>query len=477
MLLTSLRFLRQGQAFPPASERKRLERYRNNRLLFEGEHALVYREAFRRIERVIGNFEEVISYGVIFNYQKLMSLKTADFVCASPPRITVADDAKQKLIDKILQETDFYRKLYCSVLDISRYGDSVFQVSKGKDSKPELTVISPKYWFPVVDGDNIRKFAYHVFAWRYIINADRKQYGLAVQIHKPDEPGVCECHRYELRGQKGSFSVGKELTRKKEISLETEMNVCPVFVVSNVPTSDNPFGQDDYDSVDSIISELCVRVSQIEKVLDKFSNPTMAGSANLLERDEITGEYHFRYGNFVPLVDGDAPPEMIVWNADMEANFKMIELLINQLYALSEMGSAAFGDLSHSAGNVTSGSALRRLMISPLAKARRIAMHYEKPIREMLSLCAAVDGVTIEPQEITVQWNDGLPADPMEEANILNLRTGGKATLSRYTALRRFDGMSDSDADEELAAIEQEDASIGMGNVPVNEPESVAVDE
>ena len=117
------------------------------------------------------------------------------------------------------------------------------------------------------------------------------------------------------------------------------------------------------------------------------------------------------------------------------------------------------------------------VMISPLAKARRIAMHYEKPIREMLSLCAAVDGVTIEPQEITVQWNDGLPADPMEEANILNLRTGGKATLSRYTALRRFDGMSDSDADEELAAIEQEDASIGMGNVPVNEPESVAVDE
>ena len=167
-ILTSLDFLRKGKEFPPASERKRLERYRYNRMLFEDEHGEVYKEQFRRIERVIGNFEEVISYAVVFNFQKLMSLKTADFVCASPPRITVSDSEKQRLLDRILLDTDFFSKLYMSVIDISRYGNSILQVSRDKSGKASLTVTSPKYWFPVVDTNNIKLFEYHTFAWRYI---------------------------------------------------------------------------------------------------------------------------------------------------------------------------------------------------------------------------------------------------------------------------------------------------------------------
>lgn len=474
-LLTSLSFLQEGKAFPPEPERKRLTKYKNNKMLFEDEHGEVYREQFKRIERVIGNFEEIVSFGVIFNFQKLMSLKIADFVCGSPPTITVSDEAKQKVLDRMIFDTDLFGKLYMSVIDISRYGDSIFQVSKSKAGKPEISVVSPVYWFPVVDSNNIKRFEYHTFGWRYIIDAERKKYGLAVQIHKPDEPEVCEHHRYELRGTKGSFSIGRELTDKKEREIETELSVCPVFVVSNVPTSDNPYGTDDYGSVDSIISEICVRVSQINKVLDKFSSPSMAGSPSCMEYDEEAGEYRLRFGNFFQVNDGEQKPEMIVWNADLEANFKMIEFLVNQLYTISEMGSAVFGDLSHSTGAATSGTALRRLMVSPLAKARRIAGHYERTIKQMLSLCAAIEGVVIEPQEISVQWNDGLPSDPMEDANIINLRTGGKTTMSRYTVLRKFDKMSESDTDAELAEIEQDEASQGMGIAPVNEPEDIGL--
>ena len=91
----------------------------------------------------------------------------------------------------------------------------------------------------------------------------------------------------------------------------------------------------------------------------------------------------------------------------------------------------------------------------------------------MLSLCARIYGVVIEPQDISVQWNDGLPSDPLEDANIMNIRTGGKATMSRYTAIRHFDKLSESDADAELKAIEQDEANSGMCEIPVNEPESV----
>ena len=48
-ILTNLSFLEKGKPFPPAAEFDRLERYKNNRLLFEDEHAEVYKEQFKRI--------------------------------------------------------------------------------------------------------------------------------------------------------------------------------------------------------------------------------------------------------------------------------------------------------------------------------------------------------------------------------------------------------------------------------------------
>ena len=472
-ILTDLSFLEKGKPFPPAAEFDRLERYKNNRLLFEDEHAEVYKEQFKRIERVIGNFNDIVSYGVVFNYQKLMSLKIADFVFGTPPDITVSDDKKQAVIEKIIFDTDFFNKLYMSVIDISRYGDSILQVSE-KNNKARLDVTSPKYWFPVVNNDNIKEFMYHVFAWKYIIDSEKKKYGLAVQIHKPDEPDFCEIQRYEYNGG----NIGSKIVDTEKNQLEKTFGVCPIFTISNTPTSDSCFGIDDYASVDSIISELIIRVSQVCKVLDKFSSPSMSGPQSAMQFNQQSGQWELRMGDFFARTSSDDPePKMITWDANMEANFKVIELLTNQLYTISEMGSAVFGDLSHSTGTVASGTALRRLMISPLAKARRISRQYDTTIKNIISLCAKIYGENIEPTEISIKWHDGLPSDPKEEAEIMNIRTGSKATLSRYTAIRRMDNLSDSDTDAEMKLIEADEINDTFGNIPVNEPESVVVDE
>lgn len=471
-ILTDLSFLEKGKLFPPTSEHERMERYRINRLLFEDEHAEVYKEQFKRIERVIGNFNDIVSYGVVFNYQKLMSLKIADFVFGTPPDITVSDDKKQSVIEKIIFDTDLFNKLYMSVIDISRYGDSVLQVSE-KNNKARLDVTSPKYWFPVVNNDNIKEFMYHVFAWKYIIDSEKKKYGLAVQIHKPDEPDFCEIQRYEYNGG----NIGSKIVDTEQNRLEKTFGVCPIFTISNTPTSDSCFGIDDYASVDSIISELIIRASQVCKVLDKFSSPSMSGPQSAMQFNQQSGQWELRMGDFFARATNDDPePKMITWDANMEANFKVIELLTNQLYTISEMGSAVFGDLSHSTGTVASGTALRRLMISPLAKARRISRQYDTTIKNIISLCAKIYGENIEPTEISVKWHDGLPSDPKEEAEIMNIRTGSKATLSRYTAIRRMDNLSDSDTDAEMKLIEADEINDTFGNIPVNEPESVVIE-
>lgn len=470
LVLTSLSFLERGQPFPPDTELKRLRRYRENKLLFEDEHAKVYKEQFNRIECVIGNFDRVVSYATILNYQKLMTLKMADLTFGQPPKISVADDNKQVVIDRIVYDTDLYNKLYVSAIDVSRYGDSIMQISKSDNGKAQLNITAPTLWFPVVNQDNIKEFEYHCFCWVYIVDSKREKYGLRVQIHKPREPSVCEEHSYELDGEAGRFKIGKEISNQSRLILETQLDVCPIYRVSNTQTSDRCFGIDDYSSIDSIISELIVRISQISKVLDKFASPSMTGPASSLTYNDTLGRWELKAAEYyVRENDTDPAPEYLTWDANMEASFKQIELLINQLYSISEMGSALFGDLSNSTGNVTSGTALRRLMMSPLAKARRIANSYDNVIKQVISACASIYNTVIEPSEISITWNDGLPSDPIEEANIMDIRTGGKATISRYTAIRRLDGLSDKDTDMEIAMIEEDNNSDTMGTAPPND--------
>ena len=54
-----------------------------------------------------------------------------------------------------------------------------------------------------------------------------------------------------------------------------------------------------------------------------------------------------KVGDYFPCDSDTVKPEYLVWDASMDANFKQIELLTNQLYTISEMGSAVFGDLTN----------------------------------------------------------------------------------------------------------------------------------
>ena len=131
------------------------------------------------------------------------------------------------------------------------------------------------------------------------------------------------------------------------------------------------------------------------------------------------------------------------------------------------------GDISNTAGQVASGTALRRLMMSPLAKAKRLVNRYTNPLKHILSVLAKSRDVEIMPSDITITWNDGLPDDPAEEAEIANLRTGGKATLSQYTAIQRLDKMSSGDVDAELSMIRADELENTAGSVPPLEQEDV----
>lgn len=456
-MLTSLNFLQVGQTWPPKSEAERLEMYAANRKLFENKHAEVYLQAFKRIERVISNFQEVVSYPVIVNYQKLLSLKVADLLLGEAPTITAGKEGspEQLTVDLIVTNTDLTNTAYEAAIDVSRYGDGLFYIYL-EDGTGQIDVTQPPIWFPIVSDMNLKKILYHVLAWTYVVGeGDQKKTYLKVHIH---EKGQYTEREYLIDGR----TINKQT--KEDTVVNTGLSDYAVIQVPNVVTSDRVHGMDDYSDIDSIISELLVRIGQISRVLDKHASPSVSGPSTALEKNPKSGEYQLKMGNFFAR-DTKEDPETsyIVWDASMDANFKIIEQLINFLHAISEMGSSLLGDKGESDGSAPSGTSLRFRLISPLAKVKRIAMRFEPALIKAIKLCSQLKGegvVDLTKVPISVTWNDGLPNDPKEEADIIALRTANKATMSIKRALLTYDGLSEEDADNEIEAIDEDDSKV-----------------
>lgn len=462
-MLTSLDFLKVGQSFPPADEIDRLNKYEKNRLIFEGKHEQVYSESFKRISRVIGNFDNVVSYHVIANFQKLISLKVADFMLGEPPKITAGDDNSpyQSSIDTIKDNSDLINTCYSSAIDISRYGDSVFNIYKDEEGKGIIDITQPSFYFKVVNPKNIKKVLYHVLANTYTVT---NSYGGFLGIGAKEETVK---HLYIQIHTKGSYEeytlelndsgVISRVVEDKKI-VQTGLNDFAIVPIHNLLTSDRIYGIDDYGDLDSIISEIEVRLSQISKILDKHAEPSVQGPSSALTKNTTTGQWELKMGNyFARDSKEDAPVEYITWEAQLEASFKHIEKLINILSVVSEMGSAIF-DNEQKQG-IASGTALRRMMISPLAKVNRVRMRFDYGLKKAIKLCSQLGGegvVDLSKESINIYWQDGLPSDELEEANIMAIRTGNKATISQYSAIQRLDNLNDEDTELEVEAIKED---------------------
>lgn len=449
MLLTSLDFLTPGQPWPPEDEKERLQTYEANRKLFEGKHAEVFKDWVRLLRE-----DQRATLELILNWNKRLSTLWADLLLGEPPKITAGD--QQEAAERIVIGNKLMLSSYEVALDVSRFGDGLFKV-RSDGSRVYIEGQTPLVWFPVCRSDNVKDITAHVLAWTYetvgsatigpIKVGTKKRKYLKAEIH---ERGRISTRIYEITNEKVGAMVEEEQVQ------ETGIGDFLIVQVPNLITTDRATGLDDYSDLESIVQEIEVRVAQISRILDKHSDPNMYGPESALEIDPVTGKTTFRAGGkYFPVSEGEANPGYVVWDGQLDAAFKQIELLVEQLYILSETSAAAFGQLK--SGLVESGSALRRLMMAPLAKVNRIRMRFDPALKKVLMLASELevaqrvsDAVRIE--EIHIDWRDGLPEDPKEQADIEATRkTAGLTSLE--SSLRRLDGLEGDALQEEVNRI------------------------
>ena len=460
-MLTNLSFLEKGNLWPPPAEATRLSDYAENRRLYKGDYDAVFAA---HTERVNKNLSDT-AFWTQLNYFKKVSLKTAGLLWGEPPVFDVTtkgadtnNDPQYKSLQRIIRNCNVAEIGRQCTVDISRYGDGLFLLRRDESKNHGLIdAVSPEIWFPVVKPDNIKEFLYHVLAWAY---TEGEEDYLSVQIHAR---GTVTARKYALNGG----IIGDLLEENAEVTGLPDFAVIPM---SNSSLSDEIYGQSDYEDFQSVVVELMVRMTQINKILDKHSSPSMQGPLCALRKNEQTGEFELHPGDFFPTtgIDPDIPPaevSYITWDAELEANFRQVEILLGQLYALSEMSAALFGDLQSKVGNVPSGTALRRTLMATLDRVKRMRAMQDAAVKKAVTLCSYLGGEEIVPlqSEVSLTWREGLPSDPKEDAEIIRMRTGGKSTMSLYRTLRTYDSLCDSDAQSEINEIAGEDLLSSRG--------------
>lgn len=474
-MLYNMSWLAEGKPFPPLEERQRLDRYAQNALMFDSEHfsdphfrhrehgvtdkfmtLAMYDSCAKRISQVIGNFEDVVSFPVLLNYQKFISTKMADLVAGEHPLITGKNPEENAKLKWVTDATNFYEKLYSIVIDLSRFGDCPIRVYKDEYTDYyDFTIWDAGQWFPIVMQDGTYRISKHCLAWLENRSEDsKKDYYLHVQVYDVHTPESIEYYVFH-NGSEGS-KIGK---LESKTIIATGFTTCPVFNLRPYAVSGTVFGYDDYVPIDAVLAEIITRVSQISAILDKHADPAMTGPMSMLKKDPRSGEFYLERSKFYGINEDDTPPSYLTWDGQLTAAFSQLEFLINQLYTLSEMGAAITGGVD-SSGNAVSGTAMRFKMVNPLAKARRVTNSLTDPMRKLLSvLCSNlpdIDEETAEPGDgedtklpyghISIQWKDGLPDDPREGLEMAKLASGEVKMLPLEEALMTYLNKSQAEA-------------------------------
>jgi hypothetical protein len=205
-----------------------------------------------------------------------------------------------------------------------------------------------------------------------------------------------------------------------------------VIPIPNTRTSCDIYGKSSYNpAAKSIAKKLIDRYNQIDRVLDKHSDPNMIGPKGMMELNPITHKPMMRGGGryFGYRHDPDmAPPkvEYLTWDGNLVPSETAIARQINDLFNELELPPVS---MAKDTTGVVSGTAYRLMLTPLLAKVARLERTMVPNVVKAIKLAMRYQGTPVN--DVCVEVEDAMPTIPLEESQrIAQLATAGIFTGS-----------------------------------------------
>lgn len=491
---------REGEYYPHPSHETRIERYKENKKLFMGDHL----DVFHKYGNKINHTQKELLY-ISVNLASIICKKSADFLFGESVQVSAGTTDKskeQKALDRLTENNDMNIKNYESALSNAYRGDSFYKIRLGQEFNGELppeldeykVIIenqNAEYVFPetmVGDANKIR--AYHVAVPERVDNGLKEmvdsKWLLHVESHYAGKIEYSCFHLHPIKmntkGEIEAYRIGHELVEKR-YAVATGVAVPLVVHVPNMALDDAWNGIDDITEHRSILDEINNRITQISDILDKHADAPIAVPLGTL-REDSNGNVVYNVAQekvFEIAGKDDVIPQYITnQNPLVDQAFKELEMLIDLLLTVAEIPSVALGR-NDSGTSGSSGLSIKWRMNNLLAKINRKRQYYEKGLKrvylvaQMLENAAGIDSYKATIPKLN--FRNGLPKDAMEEANIMAIRTGGKPTISQKSAIMQLEGLTEEQAEAEIERMGAEEPEEEFVDASIFNDETEAPEE
>jgi hypothetical protein len=483
-----------GGYFPPEDSIERLAKYKRMKKLFDGKHAEVYERA-AKVLKDSPHAKQLENLYIAVNLADILVTKPADLLVGEPPSYESGkpdSSEEQKAINRYVEENDLNQLIHESAVGAGIRGDSWIKVRYGYRQdfsevdalgleRPADAVIEPiiehvnaECVFPETASGDVKKFkAINIARVEWVetrkgeipfLNVERHIPGYIIYERYRLTPGEVD-NRYGVPIQ--TFYIEEKVpTGRDEDIVSTSLSHIPVFHIPYKSVDSDWEGIGGLEKLETVFAAINDRLVTIDYVIQKHSDPNAYGPEL-----EGTGDTIAFGGKYIPVTKDDVVPAYMTWDGKLEAAFKELELLLGIVYQMSETPQWLFGTIVADNGNAsgagtshTDGVAIKMRMMPITSKVKRIRAHYDRAIRDALWTCQLFDtkfgDYDFEPVYPSIQWKDGVPRNEKEEAEIANIRTGGKPTLDVHSAVKRLDGVDDEKAIEIISRIDADEQRV-----------------
>jgi hypothetical protein len=477
-----------GEEFPPLVDRERISKYKRLKKLFQGKHADVYERASALLKDTPYAAQLQQLY-IAVNLADILVTKVPDLLVGEPPSFESGlpdNSEQQKALNSYVEENDLVKLIHESATGNGYRGDSWLKVRydyrqdfsevlKIGGNVPEDITMEPiiehvnaECVFPETSRGNVKNFkAVNIANVEYVVTQKSEIPFLNVERHIP---GYIIYERYRLIEFEGGvdnrfgyplqvYKIGERVaTGRDEDIIETGV---PHLLVHHIPyksVDDDWEGIGGLEKLESLLAAINDRTVAIDYVLMKNSDPPAYGpdlEAGPKGETRLSGAY-------IPVTKDDVTPGYMDFSGQLDSAFKELEVLISLVFQIAETPQWLFGTvLGENAGGTgtshTDSAAIKARFMPILSKIKRVRTHYDKAVRDALWSCQLLDiehgDQSFEPAYPTIHWQDGIPKNAKEEAEIMQIRTGGKPTIDVKSSIKRQDGVDDEKADEIISRI------------------------
>lgn len=484
-----------GEFFPPVEHQDRIDRYKQNKILVQGNHWEIFRKH---------NVSKKSQMYVSVNLAGIIAKKSADFLIGDGVQISAGkeDNSNEQLaLERIKDSNDLDILFYESALANAYRGDSFFKVRYGQEyagmypvefDEPRVIIetVNAENVFPITAKHNKNLITGYHIAIPIRLNESEdvtkpNNYKLQVETHYAGRVEYSEFYLTvilsDAYGYPLEYKIEEQIGETQVV--ETGVPVPLVVHVPNFSLDDSWEGLDDLTELKPLFDELNNRLSQVASILDKHSNPALAVPMGILVEDEQGRPMFNVQDSKVFEIDGkqDIVPQYVTWNGQLIECYSEIDRLIDLILITAEIPAVALGK-GDSGTSGSSGLAIKFRLNSLISKIKRKRKYYEKGLRRVFVLAQYLEHVVgVADYEIVqpkFHFTDGLDKDEMEQANMMAVRTGGAVTMSQKTAIMKLDNLTEEQAEAEIQRIEEEQkaqapamASPNIFNEEDDEPE------